>query len=171
MPLLHRSIAAIHEGELIADILSHPLDHDAVFNIKGIESGRAHIVQQLPLGSVSPKLAGRGDIDIAVIPTDAPDQATAIQVKRFPFRLGVHDTRAGHWKRMAALFAEGVLQANDNAQQGFAQVYLWIFVTIDARERNGGRWTFDGPDPEFLRAPRTDRLHLRLEPRCGSRLV
>lgn len=43
-------------------------------------------------------------------------------------------------------FDKGVQQANDNADLGFSQVYLWIFILIDTRTRNAGRYTYDGPD-------------------------
>jgi hypothetical protein len=41
---------------------------------------------------------------------------------------------------------KGVEQANESKRVGFSQVYLWVFVAIDTRERNNGRYTYDGPD-------------------------
>jgi len=144
MPLLHRSITSLPEKELVARVLADPLERDTLMNIKGLEADGAFIDREVPWSRLSPGVDG--EIDVLVIPSDAPEQSTAIQVKRFPIVVGVHDKRGGHWRRLGKLFAEGVLQAQRDMERGFSQVYLWVFVLVDTRDQNGGRLTYDGPD-------------------------
>jgi hypothetical protein len=88
----------------------------------------------------------KGDIDILVVPRDAPELSTAIQVNRLPVRVGGPsqpklETIAGRAQR---LFDEGVIQATADARLGFSQVYLWMFILVDSREQNERRYTYEG---------------------------
>jgi hypothetical protein len=144
MPLLHRSIADIHEKDFVGQILESRFDRDMVLNVKGIEGNGARILREIELRRYGRKLSS--DIDVMVVPSSAPAETTAIQVKRFPVKLnerGEADARANYFEE---LFEEGVDQANATATVGFSQVYLWIFVAVDSRAANGGRFTYDGID-------------------------
>ncbi|MBZ5562095.1 MAG: hypothetical protein LAP13_06705 [Acidobacteriia bacterium] len=48
-------------------------------------------------------------------------------------------------------FKEGVRQANLLAKIGFSQVYLYVLVVVDSREKNAGRNTYKGLPPELSR--------------------
>ena len=92
-----------------------------------------------------------GEVDILVVPPGQPEQSTAVQVKRFKAEVrmddqGRDDSNVGHPLRFRELMAKGIDQANETKRVGFSQVYLWIFVAIDTRERNSGWYTYEGPD-------------------------
>jgi hypothetical protein len=149
MPLLHDSIAKIPEKELVAHVLNDVHYRETLFNIKGIFTKGARILEQIELRHFRKDLAG--EIDILVVPGGQPQQATAIQVKRFKAIVGVDEqgfdeADVGHPSRFQELMAKGIQQANETKRLGFAQVYLWIFVAIDTRARNSGWYTYEGPD-------------------------
>jgi hypothetical protein len=80
-----------------------------------------------------------------------PELSTAIQVKRFEAIVrmneqGLDEVKGGSPVRFRKLMAKGIRQANATKRLGFAQVYLWVFVVIDTRERNSGWDSYDGPD-------------------------
>jgi hypothetical protein len=51
---------------------------------------------------------------------------------------------------------------------GFHQVYLWIFVLVDAREQNAGRLTYDGIIDPLLRSRIDQTISTQhLHPRVG----
>ncbi len=162
MPLLHESIADIKETPFIARVLSDLHHRHTLFNLKGVQVEGAHLRQGVELCEFRKDLAG--DIDILVLPAGQPEQATAIQVKRF--KVGSKAVRTGKPNRMAD-FKEGVRQANDLTRLGFSQVYLWVFVLIDTREQNGGRFTYDGPDAELHSRIEHAISTLGLDPRVG----
>lgn len=149
MPLLHQSIATIPEKELVAHVLNDVHYRDTLFNIKGLNTEEARVLEQTELRQFRNNLTG--DVDILVVPANQPGQSTAIQVKRFKAVVtideqGADDAAVGHPKRFHELMAKGVQQANETKRIGFAQVYLWIFIVIDTRARNNGWYTYDGPD-------------------------
>lgn len=144
LPLLHESIADIPEKELIARVLTDSHYRHTLLSIKDLTFENAYIGREIELRRFRGELAG--DVDILVVPREAPDESTAIQVKRFKAKVSIDDAHAGHPERMRALFAKGVEQANELARIGFSQVYLWIFIAVDTREQNRGRYTYDGAD-------------------------
>jgi hypothetical protein len=110
MPLLHQSIATIPEEELVAHVLNDVHYRDTLFNIKGMHTRDARIVEQIELRHFRIDLAG--EIDILVVPPKQPELSTAIQVKRFKAVVsrdeeGFDDAEIGHPKRFQELFAEG----------------------------------------------------------------
>lgn len=149
MPLLHRSITDFREQELVTHVLNDVHYQSTLFNIKGMYTEGARILEQVELRHYRKKLAG--DIDILVTPGGQPELSTAIQVKRFEATVkmnedGEDEVEGGYPERFRKLMAKGVEQANRTKRLGFAQVYLWIFVVIDTRKRNSGWHTYDGPD-------------------------
>lgn len=150
MPPLHRSITEAEEPELVSHVLNDVHYRDTLFNIKGMETKDARVLECVDLRLFSNGLSG--DIDILVIPNGRPEQSTAIQVKRFSAHVrmnteGHDEVEGGTPERFRKLMRKGVKQANLTRQIGFAHVYLWIFVVVDTRERNSGWYTYDGPDP------------------------
>jgi hypothetical protein len=78
MPLLHDSIAKIPEKQLVAHVLNDGHYRDTLFNIKGMFTKGARILEQIELRHFRKDLAG--EIDILVVPAGQPEHATAIQV-------------------------------------------------------------------------------------------
>ena len=141
MPLLHKSITEFREQELIAHVLNDVHYRDTLFNIKGMFTKGARVLEQIELHNLRTGLTG--DIDILVVPGNQPELSTAIQVKRFEAIVrmseeGLDEVEGGYPERFRELMAKGTLQANATKRLGFAQVYLWIFVVIDTRARNSG---------------------------------
>lgn len=171
MPLLHQSIATIPEKELVAHVLNDVHYRDTLFNIKGMHTRDAGILEQIELRHFRSDLTG--EIDIVVVPAKQPELSTAIQVKRFKAIVsrneeGFDAPEVGHPKRFQELFAKGVRQANETKRVGFAQVYLWIFIAIDTRARNNGWYTYDGPD-SLLRSRIQHAISpVGLDPTIGS---
>jgi hypothetical protein len=149
MPLLHRSITDYREQELVAHVLNDTHYRGTLLNIKGMESKKARILEEVQMRHLRKNLAG--DIDILVIPASQPELSTAIQVKRFEAivrmtRDGKDEVVGGYPERFRNLMAKGIKQANRTKALGFAQVYLWIFVVTDTRHRNNGWYTYEGPN-------------------------
>ena len=99
MPLLHPSIATIPETELVAHVLNDVHYRDTLFNIKGMHTRDARVLEQIELRQFRSDLAG--DIDILVVPAKQPELSTAIQVKRFKAIVsrdeqGFDDAKVGH---------------------------------------------------------------------------
>jgi len=165
MPLLHASIADIPEKELVSQVLASRFDREAVLNVKGIEERGSRILREQDLRGFRRKLSG--DVDVMVVPSSGAAGTTAIEVKRFPVKLaenGEAHPRANYFEE---LFEKGVDQANARASLGFAQVYLWIFVAVDSRAANGGRFTYDGMS-SLVRARIDNAISLRrLQPGVG----
>ena len=150
MPLLHESIADVAETPFITRLLDHAYYRGAIFSVKNLDASDASVFQQVDRRLFRRELIG--DFDILVVPHGAPDRTTAIQVKRFGLKLGGRnqvdlETLGG---RMQRLFDSGVRQANYDAWVGFWQVYLWVFVLVDSREQNEGRFTYAGASAEVL---------------------
>jgi hypothetical protein len=135
---------------------------DTLFNIKGMRTKDARVLECVELRVFRKNLAG--DIDILVIPKEQPEQSTAIQVKRFAARVrmnaeGHDEVEGGTPERFRKLMLKGIKQANRTKKIGFSHVYLWIFVVVDTRERNSGWYTYEGPD-SLLRS----QIHQAISP-------
>lgn len=162
MPLLHRSITDLREQELVAHVLNDVHYRNTLFNIRGMFTKGARILEEVPLHRLRKALAG--DIDILVIPGGQPELSTAIQVKRFEAIIrmnaeGLDVVDGGCPERFRKLMARGIKQANRTKALGFAQVYLWMFIVIDTRHRNNGWYTYEGPD-SLLRS----QIHQSISP-------
>lgn len=102
----------------------------------------AHFFPEVPLAP----LGARGDIDILGVSPQAPEAATAIQVKRV--KVPAKAFRSGKPNKVAAI-EELHRQATLLATLGFHQVFSYAIVVVDSRENNGGEFTFDGLTPEL----------------------
>jgi hypothetical protein len=143
--LLHQSITEIKEQELIAFLLKDLYFRNRVLNIEGLEAEDAVMWKEYRSADFAKSC--RATVDILVVPKGHPEQSTAIQAKRYQVEIESDDADyTKQIRHMADLFRKGVRQANDNADLGFWQVYLWVLVVIDSRKRNAGRLTYEGAD-------------------------
>lgn len=160
-PPLHASLADIPEKELVCRLVESPRFRENLLGIAGLPA--APLILQAEDLSDAPG-AVEGDADLLFVEPKAPEAAVAVEAKR----IKVHG-RAFETARPNKLheYAKAVEQANQLARIGFAQVYLYVFVVVDSREHNAGRYTFDGLTPE-LRAVVAAVVSLKdLDPRVG----
>ena len=98
------------------------------------------------------------------MPPGRPDFSTVVQVKRV--KVGKSTFHTGMPGKLREL--EKVRQqANQLADIGFAQVYCFVFVVVDSRHNNEGRFTYEGPTVA-LRRTIDDAISIAgLVPRVG----
>lgn len=96
-----------------------------------------------------------GDIDILVVPDDAPDRSIAIQAKRIKVGPSAFETGEPNLLNKLVKLRR---QANLLAEIGFSQTYCYVFVVVDSRQNNNGEHRYDGLDAR-LRA-KIDSLDL-----------
>ena len=143
--LTHRSIADIPEAALVKRLITDPYWRWRLLQIYGIPA------DSIPFPSVPLRgLTGQsqGDVDILLSVPGRPDLATAIEVKII--KVGAAALRNQTPNKLRG-FKEGVRQSNRLARIGFSQVYLYVFVVVDSREKNAGRITYEGLPPELRR--------------------
>jgi hypothetical protein len=129
-PLVHESLAEIHENKLVDRIVTDILWGREFFQFYGMPPGMTNR-QCVPLHSApgNPK----GDIDVLFCTPDLPQRAVAYQIKRV--KCGIHQLRNGTLGKLRE-FKKLSQQANLLAQMGFWQVYAYAIVVVDAREQN-----------------------------------
>ena len=143
VPPIQKSVADIAEGELVSELVGDLHWRDFVLSIKGMPE-RPRIMQQVPLAA-APGTAG-GDIDVLLVSPGWPSEATAIEVKRI--RFGAAAFRTGGQPNKLHEYRKGVSQANRLHCLGFHQVYLYVLVVVDSREKNQGRVSYEGLSSE-----------------------
>jgi len=84
----------------------------------------------------------KGDIDIFLVSPSSPENSIAIEVKRV--KLGKYEIR----KNLTNIndkdrLSNGVQQANKLARLKFSQVYLYIFIVVDSKEKNIGSISYN----------------------------
>lgn len=136
--LKNNSLASVPEHDLVKQLLGDPHWRSRILNVKDIPEGSTLCQTLLPKG---PGEESKGDVDILVVPPDHPEFATAIEVKRI--KVGAKQF-SGQPPNKLKEFRKGVGQANKLAEIGFWQAYLYVFVVVDSRENNVGRYKFDG---------------------------
>ena len=166
MPLLHDSIAKVKEAEFIRKLLNHVYYSHAMFGLKDLPIDNAAL-PQIDRRHYGAEL--KGDFDILVVPRETPELTTAIQVKRLGVKVGGADqpkleTIAGRAQR---LFDEGVTQTSWDERLGFWQVYLWMFILVDSREQNEGRYTYEGGSVNVMSRATSPISPSRLPERVG----
>lgn len=142
--MTHRSIADIHEDELVQRLLSDPLWRVEMFGLHGIPKEVAD-KRKVQLEAAPGDF--RGDVDVLLCALDRPEEAVAFEVKRIKF--GMSALRAGGRPNKLREFEKAVEQANRLAQVGFWQVYLYVIATVDAREQNAGGRSYRGISSEL----------------------
>jgi hypothetical protein len=147
-PLVHESLAEIHENKLVDHIVADILWGREFFQFYGMPSEMTNR-QCVPLHSAPGNL--KGDIDVIFCAPDLPQQAVAYQIKRV--KCGINQLRNGTLGKLQE-FKKLSQQANLLARMGFWQVYAYAIVVVDAREQNAreqnaGRVTFEGLSSEM----------------------
>lgn len=135
----HDSIASIDESKLVELLMTDPYWPGRIVNVAGMPDDCQDFAC-VGLEGISPAGA-KGDIDILRCPALRPDLATAIQVKRIKVSANALDT--GQPNKLGGL-KKGVEQSNLLADLGFHQVYFYVFIVVDSRELNAGKFAFAG---------------------------
>ena len=138
------SIATIHESKLVELLLTDPYWPSRIVNLAGMPDNCKDF-GCVSLEGVPPKGA-EGDIDILRCPMDRPDLAVAIQVKRI--KVSANALSTGQPNKLSGL-KKGVEQSNLPADLGFHQVYFYVFIVVDSRELNEGKFAFAGATKEI----------------------
>ena len=139
----HDSLAAIEEKKLAQQLLSRPADRSMLLNIARIPND-ACVFLEIPLQDAPGQV--KGDIDLLVCAPGRAGAAIAIQVKRI--KVGSNAFHSGKPNKLEKI-KEGVWQTNDLTRIGFSQVYLYLLVSVDSRERNAGQLSYAGMTPEL----------------------
>ena len=143
--LTEESIAEIDEADLVKRLLaSSQVQRDRIIGLHGIAKD-VQDFQAVPLTGVPGKIT-RGDIDILLCSPHIPEDAVGIEAKRV--KVGTAAMRSGKPNKLSDL-RKGVDQANRLAKIGFSQVYLYIFIVVDSREQNAGKYSFSGVSTEI----------------------
>lgn len=139
----HPSLTSLPEAELVQRLLAHPFNRADLLGIRGIPSN-ALTLTRVPLTALPG--APKGDVDLLAWEPGRPDEAVAIEVKRFKV---VVEGGSSDRPNKVHEFKKGVRQANLLAQVGFCRVYLWILVVVDSRKQNVGTVSFEGMNSEL----------------------
>ena len=140
----HDSIATIDESKLVELLLTDPYWPSRIVNLAGMPDDCKNF-SCVSLDAVPPNGA-EGDIDILRCPPLRPDLATAIQVKRI--KVSANALSTGQPNKLSGL-KKGVEQSNLLADLGFHQVYFYVFIVVDSRELNVGKFAFAGSTKEI----------------------
>lgn len=153
---VHRSISDIDEPDLVQLLVDDPFLSSYVLGIYGIPRDAVHRTT-VNLDGIPGNF--KGDVDILLCAPGRPDLAVAIQVKR----IKVRNDRLNKLQE----FKKGVRQANLLAKIGFSQVYLFVLVVVDSRERNAGKTSYEGADQNLRRTIEQAISTTKLDSRVG----
>lgn len=147
MSLQEPSIADLSEKEIIRQVFEAGRSYFSGF--AGFPSPAHYCLERRLRHEAS---GTNTDVDILIATPGLPERAVAIECKRFKLdadALRVENDEQEPFPKKLNEFAKGVTQANALVERaGFWQTYLWVFVMIDTREQNGGRYTYDGLKPK-----------------------
>jgi hypothetical protein len=163
MDFLHGSISDNTEADLVSFMLGSR--HSMLYGTHGID---ARFDRQDRIKTAVERSRYRrdleGDFDIVVVPPARPEESVSLQVKRI--KVSATGAVTGRPNGLTGI-AKGIEQANDDAALGFKFVYLVVFIVIDTRLKNAGRFTYEGPTPE-MRWLIDDAIRpIGLDPRVG----
>lgn len=139
----HESIAEVSEARLVEMLLRDSYWFSTVFCFAGMPRD-SHDYSCVDLKGIPP-FGATGDIDVLRFPVGQPELATAIQAKRI--KVSAKSLRTGQPNKLSDL-SEGIRQTNHLSDLGFHQVYLYLLIEVDSRERNAGKFSFDGSTME-----------------------
>jgi hypothetical protein len=148
----YESIANVEEKRFVEMLLGDPYWRHTLFQIAGTPR-EGNDFCCVDLKGVPPS-GGRGDIDVLRFPVGKPELATAIQVKRI--KVSAKSLLTGQPNKLSDS-EHGVRQANLLSDLGFHQVYLYLCVQVDRRERNAGSFGFEGSTMEIKSLIRTHK--------------
>lgn len=138
----YESLAEIPESELVRRLLSDSHWRERVLRIHGIPNG-VRDFQEIKLAG----LDAEGDVDILAVDPATPHLATAIQVKRV--RVSEKSFAAGGSPNKLKEVLKLNRQSSLLVKLGFWQVFAFVFIVVDSRVRNQGRYSFDGLTTEL----------------------
>ena len=139
---MHESIAALPEGELIRRLLANTRWTEDILRIRGIPDNVSYF-PEVPLVG----LAARGDVDILAVDPRTPHLATAVQAKRV--RVSAKSFLPNGRPNKLTEISKQNRQASLLVELGFWQVFSFVFVVVDSRVRNEGRYGFEGLTPQL----------------------
>lgn len=161
-PPLHASLADIPEPELLARLVADP--HYLGSYLLGMVGMPTKPLPFLSVDLRRTPLAVETDVDLLFVDRHAPWSAVAIEAKRIKVQAS---TFSSGTPNKLHEYEKAVEQANQLSRVGFAQVYLYVFVVVDSRQRNAGRVAYDGLTSE-LRGRIDAVVSLeKLDPRVG----
>jgi hypothetical protein len=161
MMVVHSSISDIGEASLIGQLLADLGLRSNLLGIQGIASDPV-CFQNVCLDGIPSDVVT--DVDILLCAPGQPESAIAVEVKRI--KVGASALRSGRPNKLDEL-KKAVQQANLLARAGFSQVYLFVLVVVDSREKNMGKISYDGADSE-LRSLIEQAISVKgLNPRVG----
>jgi hypothetical protein len=130
------------EGQLVRRLLDNTHWRGRILRIHGIPDG----VKYFPEVELD-GLNAEGDVDILAVDPATPELATAVQVKRLRVseRSFAKDGKPNKLNAVSKLNR----QASLLVELGFWQVFAFVFVVVDSRVRNAGRYAFEGLTPEL----------------------
>lgn len=141
-----RSATRIEEKELVRRFF---LGDPAVDYMLGFIFGEPPYHRACEVGTPVLDRANRrtGELDLLIWSPRSPSRAVALEAKR----ARVDETKLVT-EQIGGLRAlrEGAAQVNAHLQRGFAEVYLALFIAVDARTSSGGDW-LGGRLPRALR--------------------
>jgi hypothetical protein len=137
------SISDIEEGSLVEQLLADPSLRSNLLAIQGIPPDPLYF-QKVDLDGAPGGVLT--DVDILLCAPGQPESAVAIEAKRV--KVGANALRRRRPNKLREL-KKGVQQANLLAQIGFSQVYFFVLVVVDSREKNMRKISYDGADSEL----------------------
>ena len=140
-PYSAESLADVPEGDLVRRLLADSHWRSRILQIHGIPRDACYFPEVLHTD-----LGQKGDIDILVLNPTKPEFATAIQVKRVKVSASAFHTEMPNGLKAVR---ELHRQASVLVELGFWQVFSYVFVVVDSRERNQGAYAFDGLSKEL----------------------
>lgn len=146
---------------MVSAVLADSYWREAILNISGIPS-QPEIRDRVSLARLPGQ--GDGDVDILAWAKAAPEGATAIEVKRI--KVGASAFVSGRANKLQE-YEKASRQANRLARIGFWQVYLFVLVVVDSRERNAGRLTYEGASRDLETVIASTITVSGLEPAVG----
>ena len=156
------SLADLTESVLLRELMADPSWWQGrIVNVVGFPDVAQYLREVSCTGLPGEPL---GDIDVLVIPDDAPERSIAIQAKRI--KVGPKAFVTGKPNLLGKL-PKLRQQANLLAEVGFSQTYCYVFVVVDSRVNNKGEFHYDGLDQNLTERLESIDLLPGLDERVG----
>lgn len=161
----HPSVAAIPESELVRRVFADPHTRGHVLDIHGFPESPIWRLE-VPMDGLQGR---RGDVDVLAWNEARPENALAMEVKRFKAELtGSQDDKINKMQE----YEKGTRQANRLADIGFSLVWLVVFVLVDSRRQNAeaiaaGKTVYEGLSPQLYGMVNSSLSTAALDARVG----
>jgi len=135
------SLAELAESALLRELMADPTWwRGRIMNVVGFPDVAQYFLEVSCAGLPGEPI---GDVDVLVVPDDAPEHSIAIQAKRI--KVGSNAFATGEPNLLTKL-PKLRQQANLLAEIGFSQTYCYVLVVVDSRQNNNGEFRYDGLD-------------------------